>query len=34
MEKSGDGVLGIQTWGGTMEGTNESTELWRHPVMK
>ena len=30
--KSIDGVLGIQTWGGRMEGTDESTELWRHPA--
>ena len=26
-----DGVLGTWTWGGSMEGTAESTELWRHP---
>ena len=24
-------MLGIQTWGGRMEGANESTELQRHP---
>ena len=26
-----DGVLGTLTWGGKMEGIDESTELWRHP---
>ena len=26
--------FGIWTWGGRMEGTNESTELQRHPTMK
>ena len=25
-----DGVLGTQTWGIRMVGTDESTELWRH----
>ena len=29
--KSVDGVLGIQTWGGRMEGANESAELRQHP---
>ena len=29
--KSVDGVLGTQTWGGRMEGTDESTELRLHP---
>ena len=29
-EKSVDGVLGSRTWGGRMEGADESTELWRH----
>ena len=24
-------MLGIRTWGGRMEGENESTELRRHP---
>ena len=32
IEKSVDGVLGIQTWGGKMEGANKSTELRRHPI--
>ena len=31
VQKSVDGVLGTQTWGGRMVGTDESTELWRHP---
>ena len=26
-----DGVLGTLTWGGKMEGIDESTELGRHP---
>ena len=30
-EKRVDGVLGTQTWGCSMEGTDESTELWQHP---
>ena len=30
-DKSRDGVVGIQTWGGRMVGADESTELWRHP---
>ena len=30
-EKNIDGVLGTQTLGGGMVGTDESTELWRHP---
>ena len=30
-DKSVDGVLGTQTGGGRMVGTDESTELWRHP---
>ena len=30
-DKSIDGVLGSQTWGGMMEGADVSTELWRHP---
>ena len=29
--KGVDGVLGIRTLGGRMKGTDESTELWRHP---
>ena len=33
LKKSVDGVLGIQTWGGRMEGANESTELWRNPKL-
>ena len=32
--KSVDGVLGTQTWDGRMEGADESTELWRHPLKK
>ena len=31
LKKSVDGVLGIRTRGGRMEGANESTELRRHP---
>ena len=30
-DKSIDGVLGIQTGGGSMVGADKSTELWRHP---
>ena len=30
-DKSVDGVLGTQTLGGRMVGTDKSTELWRHP---
>ena len=30
-DKSVDGVLGTQTRGGRMVGTDESTELWRPP---
>ena len=30
-DKSVDGVLGTQTQGGSMVGTDESTELWRNP---
>ena len=33
LKKSVDGVLGIRTRGGRMEGANESTELRRHPNM-
>ena len=29
IEKIVDGVLGIQTWGPRMVGTDETTELWR-----
>ena len=29
--KSIDGVLGTRTRGGRMVGTDEFTELWRHP---
>ena len=32
LKKSIDGVLGTRTRGGRMEGTDESTELWRHPI--
>ena len=31
MIKSIDGVLGTRTQGSRMVGTDESTELWRHP---
>ena len=31
IEKSVDGVLGIQTWGRSMVGADETTELWRPP---
>ena len=31
LRKRVDGVLGTRTWGGRMEGSDESTELWRHP---
>ena len=31
--KSKDGVLGIQTWGGRMVGTDKSTELWRYSII-
>ena len=27
-----DGVLGTRTRGSRMEGADESTELWRHPL--
>ena len=30
-DKSVNGVFGLWTQGGRMVGTNESTELWRHP---
>ena len=33
-EKSVDGMLGSQTQGGNMEGGDESTELWQHPIWK
>ena len=33
IEKSLDGVLGIQTCGSTMVGSDETTELWRPPNM-
>ena len=32
--KSIDGVLGTQTRGSRMVGTDESTELWRHPIFE
>ena len=31
IEKSIDGVLGIQTWGRRMVGADNTTELWRPP---
>ena len=31
-EKSVDGMLGTRTQGSRMEGADESTELWRHPI--
>ena len=30
-DKSVDGVLGTQTWGGRMVGADKSTEQWGHP---
>ena len=30
-DKSLDGVVGTQTWGGRMEVSDKSTELWWHP---
>ena len=33
-DKSIDGVLGTQTRGGRMVGTDESTELWRNPQIQ
>ena len=33
-DKSIDGLLGTQTWGSMMVGTDESTELWHHPWKK
>ena len=33
IDKSVDVFLGTQTQGGRMEGTDESTELWRHPTI-
>ena len=32
IDKSVDGVLGTRTRGGRMDGSDESTEQWRHPV--
>ena len=32
-EKSRDGVLGTQTWGGWMEGTDKFTELWQPKLL-
>ena len=34
IDKSIDGVLGTRTRGGRMEGAGESTELWRHPILR
>ena len=34
IDKSIDDVFRIRTRGGRMEGTDESTELWRHPENK
>ena len=33
IEKSVDGELRTQTRVGRMEGADESTELWRHPIL-
>ena len=33
IEKSVDGVLGIQTWGRRMVGADKTTELWRPPIV-
>ena len=30
-DKSIAGMLGTETRGGRIEGTDESTELWQHP---
>ena len=32
-DKSVDGMLGTRTLGGRMVGADESTELWRHPIV-
>ena len=32
-DKSVNGVLGSQTRGSRMEGADESTELWQHPIV-
>ena len=32
-DKTVDGVLGTRTRGRRMEGADESTELWRHPLL-
>ena len=29
-----DRVLGTRTWGSRMEGADESTELWWHPLIR
>ena len=34
IEKSVDGVLGIRTRGRRMVGKDETTELWRHPLLQ
>ena len=34
IDESIDGVLGFQTRGGRMEGTDESTDLWWLPSQK
>ena len=31
LKKSINGVCGTRSWGGRMEGADESTELWWHP---
>ena len=33
IETSVDGVLGIRTLGRRMVGIDETTELWRHPLV-
>ena len=34
IEKSVDGVLGIQTWGRKMVGADETMELWRPSIFR
>ena len=34
IEKSVDGVLGIQTWGRRMVGADETMQLWQPPINK
>ena len=34
IDKNIDSLFGIQTRGGSLEGVDESTQLWRHPWTK